>query len=36
MVNNNPRSSILQLSTKGFTASKVSVIEQLACKNIAL
>ena len=36
MVNYNPRSNILQcqLNTRGFTASKVSVIEQLACKNI--
>jgi len=36
MVNYNPRPSILQLNSKVFTASKVSVIEQLACKNIAL
>jgi len=31
----NPRSNMLQLKTKGLTANKISVIEQLAYKNKA-
>jgi len=30
-----PRPNIIQLNTEGSTANKISVIEQLACKNKA-
>ena len=35
-VEDDPRPNILQLNTEGLTASKISVIEQLAYKNKAL